>query len=78
MNGETGTVEEVSEQPRAETYEVHIRVPREMQMTLKKSAQLAHKLGLTTKPELAELMNLFVGWGMNRLKVEYLKRMGYK
>jgi len=62
----------------AEIYEIHIRVPREMQDKLKKAAVLANKLGLTTKPELAELMDLFVGWGLNILHTEYLKRMGFK
>ena len=72
MEEEQGEMEE----PRADKYEIHIRVPREMQEKLKKSAQLAYKLGLITKPELAELMNLYIGWGMNTLKSQYLKRMG--
>jgi len=49
-----------------------------MQDKLKKAAVLANKLGLTSKPELTELMDLFVGWGLYLLNEEYLKRMGVK
>jgi hypothetical protein len=60
----------------ATAYEVHIAFPRAIQEKLKKSAELAYKLGLIPKPKLAELMNLYIGWGMNVLKTQYLKRMG--
>ena len=49
-----------------------------MQATVSKSAQLAFKMGLTSKPTLAELMNLFIGWGLTILKKHWLDRMGYK
>jgi len=61
MDGGTSTAEE--QQTTAQVYDVHVRVPREMQETLKKSAQLAYKLGLTTKPDLTDLLNLLIGWG---------------
>ena len=61
----------------AETYELHIAVPRVIKEKLKKSAELVYKLGLIPKPKLAELTNPYVGWGMNVLKSQYLKRMGY-
>jgi len=67
---------QVAEEAKPGIYEIHIRVPREMQGKLKKAAVLANKLGLTPKPELAELMDLFVGWGLYFLHEEYLKRMG--
>ena len=56
------------EQIGAETYDLYIVVPRAIQEKLKKSAELAYKLGLITKPKLAELMNLFIGLGMSTLK----------
>ena len=64
------------EQIGAETYDLHIVAPRAMKDKLKKSAELAYKLGLISKPQLAELMNFYIGWGMNVLKTQYLKRMG--
>lgn len=60
----------------SETYDLHIEFPRAMQEKLRKSAELAYKLGLITKPKLAELMNLFIGWGMYTLKDQYHKRIG--
>jgi len=46
------------EEQEATAYEVHITFPRVMQEKLKKSADLAYKLGLIPKPKLAELMTL--------------------
>jgi hypothetical protein len=76
MNGDNESPQEViAEEP---TYELHIRLERKMQQTLKQSAKLAYKLGLTTKPELAELMNLYIACGQEILKKKYLERMGIK
>lgn len=72
------TQEITQEVEEAVVYDLHIKVPREMQATLNKSAQLAFKMGLTSKPTLAELMNLFIGWGLTILKKQWLDRMGYK
>ena len=71
-------VAKVAEEAKPGIYELHIKVPREMQDKLKKAAILANKLGLTPKPELAELMDLFLGWGLNTLHNAYLQRMGFK
>lgn len=62
--------------PEDELYELHIRLPREQQAKLKTAATLAYKLGLIAKPELTELINLFVNWGMTVLRSQYNKRMG--
>jgi len=71
-------VAKVAEEVKPGIYDLHIKVPRDMQDKLKKAAVLANKLGLTPKPELTELMDLFVGWGLYFLHEEYLKRMGLK
>ena len=68
--------EEPQQVEEATAYEVHITFPRAMQEKLRKSVDLAYKLGLIPKPKLAELMNLFIGLGMSTLKSQYLKRMG--
>lgn len=71
-------VAEATEEAKTSIYDLHIKVPRDMQDKLKKAAVLASKLGLIPKPELTELMDLFVGWGLSILHNEYLKRMGVK
>lgn len=72
------SVAEVTEETKPSIYDLHIKVPRDMQDKLKKAAVLANKLGLTSKPELAELMDIFLGWGLDILHNQYLKRMGVK
>lgn len=59
-------------------YDLHIKVPAEMRPILKDSAQLAHKMGDIPKPELVDLMNLFIGWGLTILKKKWLDRVGYR
>lgn len=59
-------------------YDLHIRVPKEMQGLLKNAAEMACKLGDMPKPELANLMNLFITWGLNIQKQKWLNRMGYR
>ena len=59
-------------------YDLHIKVPAEMRPILRDSAQLAHKMGDIPKPELVDLMNLFIGWGLTILKKKWLDRAGYR
>jgi hypothetical protein len=64
-------------EPRPE-YDLYVRIPGEMKDTLKSAVELAHKMNLIKKPELALLINLLIGWGMNVLKRLWLDRMGCK
>ena len=68
---------EQAPEPRPE-YDLHIKVPAEMRQTLRDCAELAYKLGDIPKPDLVDLMNLFIGWGMAVLKKKWLDRVGYK
>ena len=58
-------------------YDLHIKVPAEMRQVLRDSAELAFKLGDIPKPDLVNLMNLFIGWGLTIQKKKWLDRMGY-
>ncbi len=51
-------------------YDLHIKVPAEMRQILKDSAELAFKL--------VDLMNLFIGWGLQIQKQKWLDRVGYR
>ena len=44
-------------------YDLHIKVPAEMRSVLRDSAELAYSIGDISKPDLIDLMNLFIGWG---------------
>jgi len=59
-------------------YDLHIKVPAEMRQVLKDSAELAFKLGDIPKPDLVDLMNLFIGWGLQVQKGKWLDRVGYR
>ncbi len=59
-------------------YDLHIKVPAEMRQTLRDCAELAHKMGDIPKPDLVDLMNLFIGWGMEVLKKKWLDQVGYR
>jgi len=59
-------------------YDLHIKVPAEMRQLLKDSAELAFKLGDIPKPDLVDLMNLFIGWGLQIQKQKWLDRVGYR
>jgi len=59
-------------------YDLHIQVPAEMKPMLRDAAQLAHKMGDITKPELVDLMNLYIGWGLAIQKKKWLDRVGYR
>ena len=59
-------------------YDLHIKVPAEMRSILRDSAELAFKLGDIPKPDLVDLMNLFIGWGLEIQKQKWLDRVGYR
>lgn len=59
-------------------YDLHIEVPGEMRQVLRTSAELAYKMGDIEKPDLVNLMNLFIGWGLRIQKKKWADKMGYK
>ena len=59
-------------------YDLHIKVPAEMRQILRDSAELAFKLGDIPKPDLVDLMNLFIGGGLEIQKQKWLDRVGYR
>jgi len=59
-------------------YDLHILVPAEMRPILRDSAKLAYKMGDIPKPDLVDLMNLFIGWGLTIQKQRWLDRVGYR
>jgi hypothetical protein len=61
-----------------EKYDLHIQLDKEMQPVLKESAALAYKMGDISKPDLVDLINLFIGWGLSIQKKKWLDRMGYR
>ena len=62
-----------------EQYEFHIRLHgANIDEKLKDAATVAYRLGLITKPTLAQLMSLFIGWGLSVLKQQWLERVGYR
>lgn len=80
------TMEEDNKEPGTEVvepgveradYDLHVVLDREMQPTLKSSAELAYKMGEIPKPDLTNLMNLFIGWGLAILKKKWLDKVGY-
>lgn len=75
-----GTTEENSEEQGEEQgeYGLHIRLARQMQPKLKEAADLAFKMGDIPKPDLTNLMNLYIGWGLSIQKKRWLDRMGYR
>jgi hypothetical protein len=61
-----------------EKYDLHIRLDKELQPTLKNAADLAYKMADIPKPDLVDLMNLFIAWGLSIQKKKWLDRMGYR
>lgn len=59
-------------------YDLHTMLAREMQPTLKGSAERAYEMGKIPKPGLTNLMNLFIGWGLAMLKKKWPDRVGYR
>jgi len=73
---ETTEVEAASEA--RQEYDLHIKVPAEMRQKLRDCAELAYKMGDIPKPDLVDLMNLFISWGMAIQKKKWLDRVGYR
>ena len=71
-------IEEVGKPEVKPDYDLHIKVPAEMRQILRDSADLAFKLGDITKPDLVDLMNLFIDYGMQIQKQKWLVRVGYR
>ena len=59
-------------------YDLHIRVPEDMRQKLKDLSDLAYKMEMISKPDLIDLMNLFISWGFAILKKQWLEKVGYK
>lgn len=68
----------VEVEPKAEVYDLHIQLPGETKEKLKDAAELAYRLEQISKPDLVDLMDLFIGWGLTVLKQQWLDRMGYR
>lgn len=62
-----------------EQYDFHIKLQgTNLDEKLKDAATVAYRLGLITKPTMAQLMNLFIGWGLALLKEKWLAQVGYR
>lgn len=62
-----------------ETYDLHIKLAKEMQPYLKEAARLAALMEVIPKEaNLVDLMNRFIEQGLAILKKQWLDRMGYK
>ena len=59
-------------------YDLHIKVPADMRQRLKDCAELAYKMGDIPKPDLVNLMNLYINWGMAIQKKKWLDKVGYR
>jgi len=49
-----------------------------MRQKLRDCAELACKMGDIPKPDLVDLMSLYISWGMAIQKKKWLDRVGYK
>jgi len=65
-------------EPKAEVYDLHIRLPGPSKEMLKDAAELAYRMEQIPKADLVDLMNLFITWGMVVLKKQWLDRIGYR
>jgi len=75
----TGVAAAPEPEPEArQEYDLHIKVPAEMRQKLRDCAELAYRMGDIPKPDLVDLMNLFISWGMAVLKKKWLDRVGYR
>lgn len=59
-------------------YDLHIKVPGKMRSTLKDAAELAYHMEDIPKPDLVDLMNKFIEWGLEVMKRKWLERIGYR
>lgn len=79
---EEGTVAEVKDENESEPepgqpYHLHIVLAEEMKQTLKDATELAYKMEDIPKPDLVNLMNLYITWGLAIQKQKWLERVGY-
>lgn len=74
----TPAVEEPVKTEAKPDYDLHIKVPAEMRSILQDATALAFKLGDIPKPDLVNLMNLFIRWGLQIQKQKWLDRVGYR
>lgn len=78
-----GTVAEVKDEKesapeQSQPYHLHIVLEEGMKETLKAAAELAYKMGDIPKPDLVNLMNLYITWGLSIQKQKWLDYVGYK
>ena len=45
---------------------------------IEQAAELTYEMGDIPKPDLVDLVNLYIGWGLSIQKKKWLDRMGYK
>jgi len=69
----------VTDEKPADQYEFHIRLHgADIDEKLKDATTVAYRLELIPKPQLAQLMSLFIAWGLAILKQRWLDRVGYR
>lgn len=78
MAEETEEAVETEEEAVAAKYHLHIEVPAEMKPILMETAELAYRMGQIPKPDLVDLISLFIGWGRTILKEKGLSYIGYR
>jgi len=59
-------------------YGLHSKIISEMRGVLKDGAELGYIWVNILKPELVDLMNLFIVWGLTIQKKKWLDRVGYR
>jgi len=59
-------------------YGFQSNVRNEIRAKLKDATELAYAMGDIPKPNLVNLMELFIGWGLTIQKQKWIARMGYK
>ena len=74
---EAAEVVPVQETEARQEYDLHIKVAAEIRQTLGDCAELAYSMGDIPKPNLVNLMSLYIEWGMAIQKKKWLDRVGY-
>ena len=59
-------------------YDLHIKVAESMRQKLRDCTVLAFEMGDIPKPDLVDLMNLYIEWGMAIQKKKWMDRIGYQ
>lgn len=59
-------------------YGFQSNVRNEIRVKLKDTTELTYVMGDIPKPNLVNLMELFIGWGLTIQKQKWIARMGYK